>query len=125
MSARPPARPGLRRGELARAGAAASAAPVAVAGGCGGGLSRGGSGLLAVRGRLGRRRPWLPRPLLVEVDAPLALLVLLELELGAERASRAPPEAGDLLGRAPDRRLVAALLGFAQRLDQLLGRLDR
>ena len=52
------------------------------------------------RGRRSRPRPlgsgWrprLPRPLLVELDAPLAVLALLERELGAERPARAAPEA--------------------------------
>src|SRR5438309_486333 len=41
----------------------------------------------AVTGR--RLRP-LARPVLVELDAPLAVVALLELQLGAERAAGAP-----------------------------------
>src|SRR4051794_12830505 len=67
--------------------------------------------------RLGRR---LLRPFLVEVDAPLALVVLLELELGAEGAARAPLETGHRLGSAPRTRLLAALARLLQRLHQLL-----
>ena len=50
----------------------------------------------------GRRRARLARPLLVELDAPLAVLVLLELELGPEAAARAAAEARDLLLGAAD-----------------------
>src|SRR4051794_1191954 len=81
----------------------------------GGGVRRRVGG--AVRGCLGRR---LLRPLLVEVDAPLALVVLLELELRAESSARAALEAGHgLLGTARAG-LLAALARVLERRHQLL-----
>src|SRR5919108_1986586 len=61
------------------------------------------------------------RPLLVEVHAPLAFVVLLELELGPERASGTAAEAGDGLGGAADPGVLARLARGAERFDQLLG----
>src|SRR3954447_11423888 len=90
---------------------------VAVCHSCGNRIGGGrGSSVLLRRWRPARSL----RPLLVEVDAPLVLFVALELELGAERPSRAAAEARDLLLGATYRRLVAALDRLAQRLDQLL-----
>src|SRR3954454_19266600 len=65
-----------------------------------------------------RRR--LLRPFLVEVDAPLALVVLLELELGAERPPRAALEARHRLLGAARTGLLAALPRVLERLHQLL-----
>src|SRR3954468_10037116 len=84
-----------------------------------------GSGTGGLRRRLRglwvrRRGLRLPRPLLVEVDAPLALVVLLELQLGAEGAAGAPLESGHGLHRPPDARLLAPLARVLQRLHQLL-----
>src|SRR4051794_21499465 len=59
-------------------------------------------------------------PFLVEIDPPLALFVLRELQLCPERAPGAAAEAGDLLLRATDRRLIAALHRLLQAVDQLL-----
>src|SRR5262249_5558268 len=50
---------------------------------------------------VGGRRPRLVRPLLVELDAPLPLVVLDELELRAEAPAGAAPEAGYRLLGAP------------------------
>src|SRR5215208_6709136 len=46
------------------------------------------------------------RPVLVELDAPLAVLGLLQAQLGPERAPRPAAEACDRLGGAPYRRIV-------------------
>src|SRR3954467_9059647 len=78
-----------------------------------GGFVGGGPG----PGRVGRR---LLRPLLVEVDAPLALVVLLELELGTERAPRASLEARHRLLGAARAGLLAALARLLERPHQLL-----
>src|SRR3989440_12089477 len=59
------------------------------------------SSAVAVRRRAllgGWLRSRLARPVLVELHAPLALFVLLQLQLGAEGASRPAPESGHRLG---------------------------
>src|SRR3954466_6042388 len=70
-----------------------------------------------IGGCLGRR---LLGPFLVEVDAPLALVVLLELELRAEGAAGAALETGHGLERAARPWLLAALARLLQRLHQFL-----
>src|SRR5215218_2004798 len=88
--------------------------------GLGGRVGRSVAGSRLVRLLLGRLAG---RPLLVEVDLPLArgVLARLDLQLGTEVAPGASAEARDLLLRAPDRRLVAALARLEQALHQLLG----
>src|SRR5215213_11910960 len=61
------------------------------------------------------------RPFLVELDAPLALVGLLQPQLRAEGPPGARAEAGDRLLGASYARLIARLTGDPQRLDQLLG----
>src|SRR5919201_379735 len=71
---------------------------------------------------LGAATPRAPllRTVLVELDAPLALVGLLQAELRAEGAAGAGAEAGHRLLRAPDPGLLARLARGAQRFDQLL-----
>src|SRR3954449_3953131 len=55
-------------------------------------------------------------PVLVELDAPLAVVRLLQPELGPERPARTAAEPGDGLRGAADRRVVTALARRAQRV---------
>src|SRR3954454_23022888 len=71
-------------------------------------LGRVGCGL----GGVGRDLVTLPRPCLIELHPPLALLALLQRKLGTEGTAAAPLEAGDGLRRPPRR-------------DELLGDRER